>query len=145
MTDAPPGDEPPEAPVTPAHPATAMTLQELILHRKNVLNLTYDELIRNAEQAGHKIARSTLHNRALQPFENMPDTETITAIAAAIKVTPEQVLNACAASIGLATVGPGMLDHDAQAIMALIENRPSAQLRALEDIIRSVTRAMDNP
>jgi hypothetical protein len=119
-------------------------LQDLIRTRKAALGMTYDELVAQAEAAGHPIARSTLHFIALQEWKNIPSTDTILAVAAAIGVEPDEVLNAAAASVGIQTRFMEF-DHGTRAVIGLLENRTPDQIRALEDVLRSVTRAMDTP
>jgi hypothetical protein len=116
----------------------------LIVERKRALGLTYDDLIANAARAGHSIARSTLHFIALQEWKNIPSTDTILAVAAAIQVQPDEVLNAAATSVGITTRFME-LDHGTRAVIGLLENRTPEQIRALEDVLRTVTRAMDSP
>lgn len=119
-----------------------MRLQELIAARKDALRMTYDKMIDNAARAGHPIARSTLHFYALKQWKNIPSTDIILAIAAAICVEPDEVLSAMAASIGIRHSKVLQLDHGTRAVVAMLENKTPEQLRAVEDIVRSVTRVM---
>lgn len=119
-----------------------VTLQALIRERKEAQRLTYDAMIERAAEAGFPIARSTLHFIALKEWKNIPDTTTIMAIAHAIGAEPDEVLTAAAASVGIATRFV-QFDHGTRAVIGLVQGRTPDEKRTLEDVLRSVTRAMD--
>lgn len=121
-----------------------MRLKDLILTRKKDLGLTYAQMVRNAENAGRPISRSMLHHFTDpdRDLKNIPTTDSLLAIAAAIDVDPDEVLAAAAESIGI-TTRDLHLDRGARALLAMLEDRTPDQIAALEAVVRTVTRALD--
>lgn len=119
-----------------------MNLAELITTRKRDLAISYSQMMRKAEEAGFPISRSMFHHFTGETIKNIPTTESLQAIAAAIAVDPDEVLAAAAESIGI-TTRDLHLDRGARAVLAMLENRTPEQVAALEAVVRTVTRAMD--
>lgn len=120
-----------------------MRLQELITTRKKKLRLTYDDLISRSEAAGYPISRSMWHHFITKDWPNVPTTDSLRGIAAAIELDPNAVLDAAAESVRIREVGLGSLSPSARAVVALLADRPEAQAAALEAVLRSVIDAMD--
>lgn len=119
-----------------------MRLQELIAKRKKDLGLTYAQMVQKAEEAGYPISRSMFHHFADREWPNIPTTESLRGLAAALDVDVDEVLSAAAESTGI-TPRELHLDRGTRALLALLEDRTPEQIQALEQVVRSVTRAMD--
>lgn len=121
-----------------------MRLQDLIKTRKRDLGLTYAQMVERTEQAGYPISRSMFHHYADKEWHNIPTTDALRGIAAALEVDVDEVLSAAAESTGIQT-RELHLDRGTRALLALLEDRTPEQLAALEAVVRSVTKAMDIP
>jgi len=119
-----------------------MRLQELIATRKEDLHLTYAQLVQRATAAGHPVSRSMWHHFADTEWQNIPTTERLRGIAAALEVDVDEVLAAAAESIGIVT-RELHLGRGARAVLGMLEDRPPEQVEALETVVRSVTKAWD--
>lgn len=115
-----------------------MRLQDLIALRKAELGLTYAQMVDRAAAAGWPLSRSMFHHLADREWPNIPTTDTIRGIAAAIEIDPDEVLAAAAESVGIQT-RELELDRGTRSIMGLVEARTPEQLAALESVIRSIT------
>ena len=124
-------------------------LQDLIKDRKRDIgrargrDLTYEEMVERAHAAGHPISRSMLHHLADDEWPNVPTTPKILALAAALDLDPDVILDAAAVSLGLRTtiveVSP-----TTRAMIAMVEGRTPEQQTVLTDVLRSITAAMDS-
>lgn len=119
-----------------------MRLQDLIATRKKELKISYARMAQKATEAGYPISRPMIHHFTVGELKNIPTTESLLAVAAAIDVDPDEVLAAAAESIGI-TTRELHLDRGTRALLALLENRTPEQIEALEAVVRSVTRAFD--
>lgn len=125
-----------------------MRLQDLIHQRKEEIGrargrpLTYNEMVERAAAANYPISRSMLHHLADQEWPNMPTTDKIRGIAAAIEVSPDEIVLAAAESLGLQTEVIE-IDPNVRAMLAMLGRRTPEQQQVLRDVIRSVTMAMD--
>jgi transcriptional regulator with XRE-family HTH domain len=119
-----------------------MRLQDLIRTRKQELRLTWAQLAQRAEDAGHPISNSMLHHWAGNAWPNIPPTEALRALAAALGVDVDVILEAAAASLDL-RMKEVQVDPNARALIALVQERTPAQVAALERILRTVVEEMD--
>jgi hypothetical protein len=119
-----------------------MRLQDLIAQRKKELRLTYAQMVQKASDAGYPVSRTMFHHFADREWPNIPTTESLRGIAAAIEVDVDEVLAAAAESTGI-TPRELHLDRGTRALLALLEDRTPEQIAALESVVRTVTKAMD--
>lgn len=128
--------------------ATEVRLQDLIKSRKREIgrargrDLTYEEMVARAADAGHPISRSMLHHLAGDEWPNVPTTDKILALAAALDLDPDEILAAAAESLGLQTKVVEVPPF-ARAMIALVEGRTAEQQKLLADVVRSLANAMD--
>lgn len=121
-----------------------MRLQDLILTRKRELGMSYDALVEAAEGAGyHKmLSKTRLFQLATKEIRNVPPTQTLLALAAAIQVDPEEVVNAAAESVGI-ELRPTTLSRETRAWLALTSGRSPEQVAKLLEIARTVAETLD--
>jgi hypothetical protein len=119
-----------------------MNLRELIARQKRELSLTYARMGEKAAAAGYPLSRSMFHHLAENDITNIPPTDSLLGIAAAIDVDADVVLNAAAESVGIQP-REVQLGASTRGVLALLEQRSPEEIAALESVLRSVAKAMD--
>lgn len=119
-------------------------LQDLIRDRKRKLGRTWEQLSQRAVDAGHPISTSMLHHWAGNEWPNIPPTEALRGLAAALDLDVDEILAAAAASLDL-RMREVQVDRRTRALIALVQERTPAQVVALERILHAVIDEMDSP
>src|SRR5689334_5546559 len=119
-----------------------MRLQQLIRARKSELGLTWAQLVERADTAGHPISSSMLHHLAGEDWPNIPPTEALFELAAALGLDIDEVLAAAEESLGL-RMREVEVPRGVRALIALTEGRTPEQIAALERVLRTVVHEMD--
>jgi hypothetical protein len=123
-----------------------MDLGELIkAHRGDI---SYERLSKRAVESGHDISGTMLHAFATKPLPNIPRVETIHAIAAALRVSAKEVLDASAESVGLLAASESELQNvtnrtQVNALLAVIRHRPPDEVEHLSRVVRTVADVLD--
>lgn len=124
-----------------------MTLGELIrAHRGET---SYERLARRAGEAGHDISGTMIHTLATAPLKNIPRVDTIHALSAALLVSPKEILDAAAESVGLVAAAPDSESHNVTnrtqvaALLAVVRHRPPDEIEQLSRVVRTVAEALD--
>lgn len=86
-----------------------MRLEDFIRYRSADLDESFGALSDRARRAGYDISKSVMHKWAAYPSENLPRTDTIHGLAAALRVQSHQILAAAAESAGVAMPNVGDL------------------------------------
>lgn len=120
-----------------------MRLQDLIRKRKRELRRTWEQMQRKAEQAGYPISSSMLHHWAGNEWTNVPPTLALRALAAALDLDVDEVLDAAEESADL-RVREVEVPRGVRGLIALTHGRSPAQIAALERILRTVVEEMDS-
>jgi hypothetical protein len=119
-----------------------MRLQDLIRSRKRELDLTWAQIEHRTIDAGHPISSSMLHYWVGNEWANIPPTETLLGLAAALEVDRDEVLDAAEESLGL-RIREVDVPRGVRGLIALTEGRTPEQIAALERILRTVVAEMD--
>lgn len=121
-----------------------MTLAELIAAYRG--DTSYERLSKRAADAGYEISAQMIHNFATKPLTNIPRVDKIRAIAAALRVSPRQVLDSAAESVGL-TAEPPSADVTNQPqierLLAVLRHRDPQEVEHLSRVVDTVVRALD--
>lgn len=123
-----------------------MDLGELIRAHRG--DMSYERLSKRAAEAGHEISGTMLHSFATKEVQNIPRVETIHAIAAALRVSAKDVLDASAESVGLLAAPESELQTvtnrtQVNALLAVIRHRPPDEVEHLSRVVRTVADALD--
>jgi hypothetical protein len=88
-----------------------------------------------------------IHNFATKPLPNIPRTDTLIAVATALRLNPREVLDAAAVSVGLTPREPDEPHENRaqiEALVSLVRDRPADQLEHLNRVVGDLVRMIDN-
>lgn len=121
-----------------------MTLRELLRAHRAATRETWTEMSERAEKNGHPISQQHLGRIAKNGLKEVPTSDTIRAIAAAVGEDPGIIYRAAGEELGFSIEGPYDLgDNSIKVFLALTADRTDAEKAALLAAVRAQVEILD--
>ncbi|WP_176439820.1 helix-turn-helix domain-containing protein [Haloechinothrix alba] len=120
-----------------------MQLDELIKKKKAESGLSFAAMADRARRSGYDINRATIHALTKNPMHEWPRVDTINGLAVALDVSPTDVLDSAAESLGVKLDRSPTDSYRVRSWMALTGDRSDDEVDKLLEVARSVAAALD--